>query len=89
MEFDDGDPEPEVEGIPLADEEAKKPAKPKSSPKVAAAAATPRRVGSAPKRRRVAQFLIDASSEGRRRDRPVSFARPASSTDEEVMLRLI
>ena len=28
MEFDDGDPEPEVEGIPLADEEPTKPAKP-------------------------------------------------------------
>jgi predicted component of type VI protein secretion system len=41
MEFDDGDPEPEVEGIPLVDEETKKPAKPKSSAKIAAAAAAP------------------------------------------------
>jgi predicted component of type VI protein secretion system len=41
MEFDDGDPEPEVEGIPLVEEDAMKAAKPKSSPKVAAIAATP------------------------------------------------
>jgi predicted component of type VI protein secretion system len=41
MEFDDGDPEPEVEGIPLVDEDSLKAAKPKSSPKVAAVAATP------------------------------------------------
>jgi len=39
MEFDDGDPEPVVEGIPLADEESAKP--PKASPKVAAATRTP------------------------------------------------
>ena len=31
MEFDDGDPEPEVEGIPLADDDSPKPAKPKPS----------------------------------------------------------
>ena len=43
MEFDDGDPEPEVEGIPLVDDEAKKPAKTKSNPKAAAAAASPGR----------------------------------------------
>ena len=47
MEFDDGDPEPEVEGIPLADEEAAKPAKPKPAAKAAAATAT-RDTGQAP-----------------------------------------
>jgi pSer/pThr/pTyr-binding forkhead associated (FHA) protein len=39
MEFDDGDPEPVVEGIPLADAADTKPAK--SSPKVATASRTP------------------------------------------------
>ena len=57
-------PNPEVEGIPLADED--EPAKPKSSPKVAAAkaassAAEPRQTPAASARRR----------QGRRRHRPV------------------
>ena len=39
MEFDDGDPEPVVEGIPLADADDAKPAT--SSPKVATASRTP------------------------------------------------
>jgi predicted component of type VI protein secretion system len=41
MEFDDGDPEPVVEGIPLADDAETKPTKPKSSPKMATASRTP------------------------------------------------
>jgi pSer/pThr/pTyr-binding forkhead associated (FHA) protein len=67
MEFDDGDPEPEVEGIPLVDEETKKPVKPKSSPKIAAAAETPTvdQANTSPKPSApkeddaIAQFLLD------------------------------
>ena len=32
MEFDDGDPEPEVEGIPLADDDAAKPRQAQGQP---------------------------------------------------------
>jgi hypothetical protein len=67
MEFDDGDPEPEVEGIPLADEETKKPAKPKSGAKIAAAAAAPTvdlaktspSAGEPKEDDAIAQFLLD------------------------------
>jgi FHA domain len=67
MEFDDGDPEPVVEGIPLADDETAKPGKPKSSAKAAAAAASPATAhataASTPDEPKdddaVAQFLLD------------------------------
>jgi predicted component of type VI protein secretion system len=67
MEFDDGDPEPEVEGIPLADDDSAKPGKPKSSPKVAAAAsdaptteqAASPKPGEAKEDDAIAQFLLD------------------------------
>jgi predicted component of type VI protein secretion system len=67
MEFDDGDPEPEVEGIPLVDEDSKKSAKPKSSQKVAAVTAAPTldqantspTPGKAKEDDAIAQFLLD------------------------------
>jgi pSer/pThr/pTyr-binding forkhead associated (FHA) protein len=70
MEFDDGDPEPEVEGIPLADDDTvTTPGKPKSSPKVAVVAATaatstekpaaPAKPGDAKEDDAIAQFLLD------------------------------
>jgi hypothetical protein len=67
MEFDDGDPEPEVEGIPLVDDETKEPVKPKSSPKIAAAAAAPTvdqantspKAGEPKEDDAIAQFLLD------------------------------
>jgi hypothetical protein len=40
MEFDDGEAEPEIEGIPLADEEPAKPAGPKVAPTAASNAPT-------------------------------------------------
>jgi predicted component of type VI protein secretion system len=70
MEFDDGDPEPVVEGIPLADEDVTKAAKPKSSPKVATAGRTPAPAAEKPSAAKasgegakeddaIAQFLLD------------------------------
>jgi pSer/pThr/pTyr-binding forkhead associated (FHA) protein len=69
MEFDDGDPVPEVEGIPLADDVPAKPAGAKSSPKIAAAARAPSSTAdtehAAPKTKdgkeddAIAQFLLD------------------------------
>jgi len=41
MEFDDGEPEPLVEGIPLAEEQPARPTERKPTPKVAAAATAP------------------------------------------------
>lgn len=71
MEFDDGDPVPEVEGIPLADETESKTAK--ASPKVAATsrapASAPEKAADKPSARHgaegvkeddaIAQFLLD------------------------------
>ena len=65
MEFDDGDPEPEVEGIPLADDVPATPRQAEASPKVAAATA-----GSAPSHR---TGEADPDAEGwRRRTRPIA-----------------
>jgi len=68
MEFDDGEPEPVVEGIPLADEQPTLPTERKPPPKVAAAAASsdaPTAAMSTPKPKvgkeddAIAEFLLD------------------------------
>jgi predicted component of type VI protein secretion system len=65
MEFDDGDPEPVVEGIPLADDAETKPTKPKSSPKMATASRTPAPAAEKPAEK---PSTAKASTEGAKED---------------------
>jgi predicted component of type VI protein secretion system len=66
MEFDDGDAVPEIDAIPLVDEETVKPATPKSKVAAAAAAAAPTKTTASPppaadgkEDDAIAQFLLD------------------------------
>jgi pSer/pThr/pTyr-binding forkhead associated (FHA) protein len=81
MEFDDGDPEPVVEGIPLADEDVAKAAKPKSSPKVATASRTPTPAAEKPAEKSTA---AKASGEGAKEDDAIAqFLLDLKLDDEE------
>ena len=79
MEFDDGDPVPEVEGIPLADETESKTAK--ASPKVAATSRAP---ASAPEKAADKPSAPSASAEGVKEDDAIAqFLLDLKLDDEE------
>ena len=79
MEFDDGDPEPIVEGIPLADADDAKPAT--SSPKVATASRTPVAAADKPAEKPAAS---NATKEGVKEDDAIAqFLLDLKLDDEE------